>query len=149
MASKPWLSHRGGMMIQASAESRTVQLWQKRKGVQEREKEKGRNNPSGCWLICFSIAFCTLPPCTNSHQEGSRVVMASLCCTLASRHRCTIQPSGYDSARERFLNKQLLSSERKNVLWSLTLLFLTSVALSSANQTPKQVWNEKSLFNLR
>lgn len=84
----------------------------------ERKKKKGgggRDDPSRCWLICFSVAFCTLPPSADLHQKGSRAVMTPFCSTLACRHRCTVQPSGYNRAwkKKGFLPRKLQSSMQK------------------------------------
>lgn len=58
-------------------------------------------------MICLSGGFCTLPLCTNFHEGGSRVVMASFCCTLACRHGCTVRPSGYYSVMKALSHKNI------------------------------------------
>lgn len=120
LACRPWLRHSGRMMFQTSAEPHIVALT-KMEGRAKRRKEKkkggggGRDDPSRCWLICFSVAFCTLPPSADLHQEGSRAVMTPFCSTLACRHRCTVQPSGYNRAwkKKGFLPRKFQSSMQK------------------------------------
>lgn len=126
--------------------------WQKRAKEQREGKEWWGNNNSRCRLICccfFSKASYTLSPCTNLQQAGSRVVMASFCCTLACCHRRTVQASGCNSA----LSYQKIAIQCVKKLLcgpfhfsSSFLVLLCAFSSSSSTLNPENL-KEKPLFN--
>lgn len=91
------LTQRKDVVSNISGEAHGATLT-KDEGRAKRSKRKGEEEIKHVLTDLFFYWMLHIDhPAPNLHQEGSRLGMASFCCTLACCHRCIVLPSGCHS----------------------------------------------------